>query len=678
VFDRILIANRGEIACRVIDTARRMGVRTVAVFSDADANARHVRLADEAYPIGPSPAMESYLRGDVIIDVAKHSGADAVHPGYGFLSENASFAEGCAAAGVTFVGPTPDAILAMGAKDKAKAIMEEAGVPVVPGYHGDSIDLKILTSEARLVGYPVLVKAVAGGGGRGMRVVPRELDLAETIASARREAKSAFGDERVLIEKMIAHPRHIEVQVFADKHGNIVHLFERDCSIQRRHQKVIEEAPSRVIAPDLREELGACAAAAAEAIDYVGAGTVEFIVDRSGNYYFMEMNTRLQVEHPVTEMITGLDLVEWQLRVAAGEKLPLAQEQISMSGHAIEARLYAEDPERDFMPSTGRLVHYRSPVEPGADKPGSRVPVRVDSGVSEGDEVSAYYDPMLAKIVVWDQDRAGALRQLGQALSEVEVVGTDTNVGLLSAITAHPSFVGNDFDTGFIERHWDALVPAPTPAPAISVALGVLYLLLRRQSQADASAAAGTDPFSPWAAPNGWRLNDDAPEIISLIDNGTPVPVEIRYRADAIALTVPDGEIEVSGSLDTDGRLNAIVGGIAISARVVWREHERGGVLHVITPDLRRQLIVENALAPVDHADTEGGRLTAPMPGRITQILTEDGTDVTRGTALLILEAMKMEHTIAAPSDGTVERMKFAVGDWVGEGETLLDFAAAE
>ena len=678
MFDRILIANRGEIACRVIDTARRMGVRTVAVFSEADADARHVRLADEAYPIGPAPAAESYLRADVIIDVARHAGAEAVHPGYGFLSENAQFAEACDTAGLTFIGPSPDAIRAMGAKDRAKAIMEEAGVPVVPGYHGEVLDLKVLTAEARLVGYPVLVKAVAGGGGRGMRVVPRELELSEAIASARREAKSAFGDDRVLIEKMIAHPRHIEMQVFADTHGNAVHMFERDCSIQRRHQKVLEEAPSRLISSDLRAELGACALAAAEAIDYVGAGTVEFIVDRSGNYYFMEMNTRLQVEHPVTEMITGLDLVEWQLRVAAGEPLPLAQDQILLTGHAIEARLYAEDPERNLMPSTGRLVHYRVPAKPGQERAGTKVSVRVDSGVGEGDEVSPYYDPMLAKIVVWDHDRAGALKQLGRALSETEIVGPATNVGLLSMIAAHPSFEGNDYDTGFIEHHWDELIPQSTPAPAIVLALAALYLLLDRRRQAKTGALGGSDPHSPWANLDGWRLNDEAHETLTLIDAGVPVPVEVRNGRDGLTFTVPDGELAASGAIDADGRLRAVIGGIAISARVVYREDDQGGVLDIITADARRQLQVENALAVVGLEDTEGGRLTAPMPGRITQVLAEDGAEVARGTALLVLEAMKMEHTIAAPADGKVERMKFAVGDWVGEGETLLDFAVTE
>jgi len=678
MFERILIANRGEIACRIIETAKRLGVRTVAVYSEVDAGARHVRLADEAYPIGAAPAADSYLRGDAIIEVARHAGAQAIHPGYGFLSENAGFAEACAVAGVTFIGPPPQAIRDMGAKDQAKALMIEAGVPVVPGYHEANLDIKVLSNAARKIGYPVLVKAVAGGGGRGMRAVPVEIELAEAVASARREAQSAFGDDRVLIEKLIARPRHIEVQIFADADGNIVHLFERDCSVQRRHQKVFEEAPAAAITSDQRKSLGDTAIAAARAIGYVGAGTVEFIADRSGNHYFMEMNTRLQVEHGVTEMVTGVDLVEWQLRVAAGEPLPLGQDDIQLNGHAIEARLYAEDPANGFLPATGTLVHLRLPAEPGGTVPGEPTLVRVDAGVAEGDDVTPYYDAMIGKLMVWGEDRASAMRRLSRALGDTEIVGPATNLALLTALARHPSFVADDFDTGFIEQHAETLLAPPAPAQAIVLAIGALFLLLDRRRRAAAAVAQTVDRHSPWAKSDGWRLNDDAHETLTLIDGDTPISIPVRAGRSGTKLTLPDGDLDVSGQIDTDGRLRAVIGGIAINAGVVFQPDRRGGTLDIMLEELRHRLLVMDPLAVEGESETDGGRLTAPMPGQVTQILAKNGVQVTRGTPLMVIEAMKMEHTISAPADGQVERVIYAVGDWVDEGAVLVDFVAPE
>ena len=487
MFSKILIANRGEIACRVIKTARRLGIRTVAVYSDADANARHVDLADEAYPIGPAPARESYLVVEKILDAARRSGAQAIHPGYGFLSENAGFAEACAAAGITFIGPPPGAIRAMGSKSAAKSLMEQSGVPLVPGYHGADQDPKLLTAAAERIGYPVLIKASAGGGGKGMRVVERPEDLDAAIASAKREAAASFGDDQVLIEKYLGRPRHIEIQVFADTQGNTVSLFERDCSIQRRHQKVVEEAPAPGLDPERRRSMGEAACAAARAIGYVGAGTVEFIAEGDA-FYFMEMNTRLQVEHPVTEAITGQDLVEWQLRVASGEPLPLSQDQLTITGHAIEVRVYAEDPNRDFLPSIGTLAHLKAPAE-GAH-------VRVDTGVRAGDTISIHYDPMIAKLIVWDRDRASAAQRLSEALAEYEVVGVTTNLAFLKTLADHPAFRAAELDTGFIGRHGGDLFPAAGPASRLVLAAAALRLLIDRRQAVLATAALSADPHS--------------------------------------------------------------------------------------------------------------------------------------------------------------------------------------
>ncbi|MBL8491832.1 MAG: acetyl/propionyl/methylcrotonyl-CoA carboxylase subunit alpha, partial [Rhodocyclaceae bacterium] len=502
MFDTILIANRGEIACRVIKTARRMGIRTVAVYSEADAGARHVRLADEAVCIGPAAARESYLVADRIVAACRQTGAQAVHPGYGFLSENEEFAETLAANGIVFIGPPVSAIRAMGLKSESKKLMEKAGVPLTPGYHGDDQEPAHLQAQADAIGYPVLIKASAGGGGKGMRAVWKGEEFADALASCQREALSSFGDAHVLIEKYLQRPRHIEIQVFGDSHGNVVHLFERDCSVQRRHQKVLEEAPAPGMTAERRAAMGKAAVDAARAVGYVGAGTVEFIVNQDGSFYFMEMNTRLQVEHPVTEMITGLDLVEWQLRVAAGEPLPLAQEQLSIRGHAVEARIYAEDPDKGFLPSTGRLLHLAPPEE--------SLHVRVDTGVEQGDEITPHYDPMIAKLIVWDETRERALARMLQSLARYRVVGVSNNVGFLSRLVACPAFASADLDTGLIEREQGFLFPGDAEPPAETWLAAALAELLRERRDAQEAAAHDADPFSPWHGRDGWRLNSAA------------------------------------------------------------------------------------------------------------------------------------------------------------------------
>ena len=666
MFDKILIANRGEIACRVIKTARKLGIRTVAVYSEADAGARHVALADEAYPIGPSPARQSYLVVDKIIDAAKRSGAEAVHPGYGFLSENAGFAEACAAAGITFIGPPPSAIRAMGSKSAAKALMESSGVPLVPGYHGADQDPAVLAAAAARIGYPVLIKASAGGGGKGMRIVESEAGFAAALASAKREAASSFGDDQVLVEKYLTRPRHIEIQVFADTKGNTVSLFERDCSIQRRHQKVVEEAPAPFMSQERRRSMGEAACAAARAIGYVGAGTVEFIAEGDA-FYFMEMNTRLQVEHPVTEAITGQDLVEWQLRVAAGGTLPLTQDQLSISGHAIEVRIYAEDPARDFLPSIGTLAHLRAPEE------GPHV--RVDTGIRSGDTISVHYDPMIAKLIVWDQDRPAAVRRLRRALAEYEIVGVTTNIGFLAAIAAHPAFAAAELDTGFIGRHGAELFAKPRPASAAILAAASLRVLRDRQAAVEAAAVASQDPWSPWNLATAWRMNGDGYQDLVFRDGETEIQLRAHPRRDGgCLLDLPEGPVELARVEEEDGALGFTLAGVKFGTRVV----RRGDELTIIHDGLNHRLVLIDPLAPSRTEVAGGGKLTAPMPGRITQVLTKAGAEVARGTALLVLEAMKMEHTIAAPADGTVETVRYAVGDLVEEGAELIVFAQPE
>ncbi|TAJ37926.1 MAG: acetyl/propionyl/methylcrotonyl-CoA carboxylase subunit alpha [Reyranella sp.] len=669
MFSKILIANRGEIACRVIKTARRLGIKTVAVFSDADRGARHVAMADEAVHIGPSPARESYLLADRIIDAARRTGAQAIHPGYGFLSENAGFAEACAKAGLVFIGPPPAAIRAMGSKSEAKKIMEKAKVPLVPGYHGDDQSPELLAKEAGRIGFPVLIKASAGGGGKGMRVVESADKFADALAGAKREAKAAFADDHVLVEKYLTRPRHIEIQVFADGHGGCLYLFERDCSIQRRHQKVIEEAPAPNMDTARRKAMGEAAVAAAKAIGYQGAGTVEFIADQDGTFFFMEMNTRLQVEHPVTEMITGQDLVEWQLVVAAGGKMPRTQDQLRIDGHAVEVRLYAEDPARNFLPSTGTLVHLKLPEE-GAH-------VRVDTGVRQGDTVTPFYDPMIAKVIVHDRDRTSALRRMAALMSETEVVGVTTNASLLRALCAHPAFVGGEIDTGFIERHRDSLFAALAPADDRAFAVATLARLAEWQ---DREPTAG-DPHSPWNEQNGFRLLDEGHDEVRWKDGERDVTVIARRLRDGgLRLELPGGAQEARVQRTDDGKLAIGLGGDTFVATVVRRVAIDGGVDYTLFSDgrsRRLRLVDPLDLSMYEAAGAAEATVRAPLPGKIIDLRVKAGDTVSKGQPLLVLEAMKMEHTLAAPADGTIKSVRYAVGEQVNEGAELVEFEAS-
>jgi 3-methylcrotonyl-CoA carboxylase alpha subunit len=658
LFSKILIANRGEIACRVIRSARRLGIATVAVYSDADRGAMHVELADEAWPIGPPPAQESYLNIGAILDVVRNSGAEAVHPGYGFLSENAEFAEACGSAGVTFIGPPASAIRAMGSKSAARALMQGSGVPLVPGYHGEDQDPARLVDEAERIGFPVLIKAAAGGGGRGMRLVTGAEEFAAALAAAKREAVGAFGDDRMLIEKYLSGPRHIEIQIFADIHGNTIYLFERECSIQRRYQKVLEEAPAPGLDAKRRSVMGKTAVAAARAVGYVGAGTVEFIADAK-SFYFIEMNARLQVEHPVTEMVTGLDLVEWQLRVAVGEALPVDQRDLRLRGHAIEARLYAEDPERGFLPQTGTLHELRFPPADVA---------RVDTGVRRGDRLTPFYDPMIAKIIVWGEDRPAALNSLRRALAETAVLGIVTNLGLLVRISAHPEFAAAAVDTGFIERHRDVLLPGHRPAPAMALAAAAVARLLAQASAATTAAARFDDPNSPWARSDGWRLNGQGHQKLVFRDGVAERTVIARAQAGNWLLELGEEAIRAIGERRPDGTLSVVLNGVRGRATVL----DHGSETAVFLAGENWQLIEIDPLAAHEGDDPGAGRLTAPMPGRVTQLLVGAGDAVRRGEPLMIIEAMKMEHTVAAPVDGIVDAVRFSVGDLVEEGAELI------
>ena len=659
MFRKILIANRGEIACRVIRTARRMGVATVAVYSDADRAALHVEKADEAIRIGPAEAAKSYLNVAAIIEAAKASGAQAVHPGYGFLSENPEFVEAVEAAGLVFIGPSAKAIRAMGLKDAAKALMEKAGVPVVPGYHGEKQDAAFLAGEAMAIGYPVLIKARAGGGGKGMRRVDQPSDFAAALESARREGESSFGDGRVLVEKYMANPRHIEVQVFGDGHGNVVHLFERDCSLQRRHQKVIEEAPAPGMTEEMRVAMGAAAVRAAAAIGYSGAGTVEFIADvseglRQDRFYFMEMNTRLQVEHPVTEAITGLDLVEWQLRVAAGEPLPKRQEELAINGWAFEARLYAENPARDFLPATGRLSVFDGPAG-----------VRLDSGVRAGDVITPYYDPMIAKVVTHGSSRAEALAKLEAALEQCRVGGVTTNAGFLARLCRLPAFAAGDVDTGLIGRAGEGLLADPGASEEVFALAGLSALGLL-----DPPA----DP-DPWGHIRGFRLWGEAARTVFLDHGGVEHAMRVvllgenRFRVEHDGLSTEIGLLATDGQplrLDLDGHtLPATVHRDAAGITVFFRGHG-----HAFT-------IAEEA-GHHGEAAAGGDRLSAPMPGLVRIVSAEPGARVSKGDALVTMEAMKMELVLAAPRDGVVAAVPVAVGDQVAEGALLLQLEPEE
>jgi 3-methylcrotonyl-CoA carboxylase alpha subunit len=651
MFAKLLIANRGEIACRVARTARRLGVRTVAVYSDADANAAHVAACDEAVHIGGPRPQESYLRGDVILEAARRTGAQAVHPGYGFLSENAQFAEACARSGIVFVGPSPAAIASMGSKSAAKSLMEKAGVPLTPGYHGSRQEADYLLREAERIGFPVLIKAVAGGGGKGMRRVDGAAQFAAALESCQREAAASFNDDRVLVEKYLTTARHIEVQVFGDNHGNAVYLFERDCSVQRRHQKVIEEAPAPGMSLERRRRMGEAAVAAARAVGYSGAGTVEFIVDE-GAFYFMEMNTRLQVEHPVTEMITGLDLVEWQLLVAAGGALPRTQDELSVNGHAIEARVYAEDPARDFLPSIGTLRHLATPT-PSAD-------VRIDTGVREGDEITPFYDPMIAKLIVHGDTRETAIARMRDALAQYEVVGVTTNIPFLGRLMRAPSFVEARLDTALIDRERVFLF---APAEAPPRAAWDLAMLARSSVRPSPRA-----PSSPWAESGGWRLAASGRQHLKLKWGDAITAVAVSFREGGVNVDIGGVEHAVLGHVARDGKVLAHIDEEPASARV--RTFDDG--THVFLGGSHHTFHWIDPYLPVsDEGDRHGG-LTAPMPGRIIAVLAKAGEKVARGAPLIVMEAMKMEHTITAPGPGVVEQVMCAQGEQVKEGAELL------
>jgi 3-methylcrotonyl-CoA carboxylase alpha subunit len=664
MFKKILIANRGEIACRVAATARRLGIRTVAVYSEADAGARHVMACDEAVLIGGPAPRDSYLRGERILEVAQASGAQAVHPGYGFLSENEGFARACADAGIAFIGPPPSAIAAMGSKSAAKALMERAGVPLVPGYHGEDNDPALLAREAERIGYPVLIKASAGGGGKGMRRVDRAEDFAAALASCQREAQASFGDAHVLVERYVLRPRHIEIQVFGDSHGGCVHLFERDCSVQRRHQKVLEEAPAPGISEQRRAEMGAAAVAAAQAVGYVGAGTVEFIAEEVDDgdlrFYFMEMNTRLQVEHPVTEAITGLDLVEWQLRVAAGQPLPLRQDQLAITGHAIEARICAENPDGGFLPATGTMDVLRWPGHVAF----CRGPVRVDAGVVEGDAIGPHYDSMIAKLIVHGDDRAQALARLDAALAATHIVGLQNNVAFLRRVVACEAFATADLDTSLIERERAVLLDQP-PLPIEIAAAGVVAHTLAEEAR-----AADADP---WSRRDGWRLHGGARRHFDLDHAGKAHAVALARPHSAAAdmrceLQIDGQRWPISATPLGGGRHDVTLG----DRRLHLSVYVHGERVAVFAPEQGAVLRQIDAIAHAGEGAAEGGRLTAPMPGKVIAFLAQVGDAVTQGQALAVMEAMKMEHTLHAPRDGRVAELLYAVGDQVAEGGELL------
>nr|WP_060985605.1 acetyl/propionyl/methylcrotonyl-CoA carboxylase subunit alpha [uncultured Acidovorax sp.] len=673
MFTKILIANRGEIACRVAATAKRLGVKTVAVYSDADANAKHVAVCDEAVHIGGSAPKDSYLRWERIIDAAKTTGAQAIHPGYGFLSENEDFAKACADAGLVFIGPPASAINAMGLKAESKRLMEQAQVPLVPGYHGADQDPALLQREADRIGYPVLIKASAGGGGKGMRAVDKAEDFAAALDSCKREAINSFGDDAVLVEKYVQRPRHIEIQVFGDTHGNCVYLFERDCSVQRRHQKVLEEAPAPGMTPELRARMGEAAVAAARAVNYVGAGTVEFIVEQPGGYdapeqmkfYFMEMNTRLQVEHPVTEAITGLDLVEWQLRVASGEPLPLKQEDLRITGHAIEARICAENPDNNFLPATGALNVYALPecvtFERGA--------VRVDSGVRQGDAISPFYDSMVAKLIVHGDTREQALARLDEALAQTHIVGLATNVQFLRRVAKTAAFAQAKLDTALIQREQAVLFHQEPVGLPLAAAAAIAQTLLQER------ASEGADPFS---RRDGFHTHGVVQRRFEFDFGGAHAKAWLTYeRGGSLHLAVGEGEAEVAGPLV----FAAVPGGIELQfagQRTRAAVYAQGEVDHVFTPLGATQITSIDLLAHSGESAAEGGRLTAPMPGKVVSFAVKAGDAVTKGQPLAVMEAMKMEHTIAAPADGVVQELLYAPGDQVTEGAELLKLVVTE
>ena len=669
MFKKILIANRGEIACRVAATAKRLGIQTVAVYSDADAQAKHVAACDEAVHIGGNAPKDSYLRWERILDAAQQTGAQAIHPGYGFLSENEDFANACAQAGLAFIGPPASAIRAMGLKAESKQLMEKAGVPLVPGYHGTDQNPELLQSEADRIGYPALIKASAGGGGKGMRLVEKREDFAAALASCQREAINSFGNDAVLIEKYVQRPRHIEIQVFGDTQGNVVYLFERDCSVQRRHQKVLEEAPAPGMTPALRQKMGEAAVAAARAVGYVGAGTVEFIVEQPGGYdqpeamqfYFMEMNTRLQVEHPVTEAITGEDLVEWQLRVAAGQPLPKRQDELQIIGHAIEARICAENPDNGFLPATGTLHVYRKP----ACSSFAISDVRVDDGVREGDAISPFYDSMIAKLIVHGDTREQALARLDAALAQTQIVGLSSNVQFLRHVVKSEAFAQAKLDTALIEREKAVLFQQTAVPTPLAVAIAVAQQLQAEQ------ALETADPFS---RRDGWHSHGTVRRSFTFVQDSATIQAVLTYGHHGTPqLQVGDVEAPLQWQPQGDGLLVEFAG-----ARSTAQVHVTGEARHIFTPRGAAVLQLQDPLAHAGEGHSEGGRLTAPMPGKLVSFAVKAGDTVTKGQALAVMEAMKMEHTIAAPADGVVQELLYAPGDQVAEGAELIRMEAAE
>ena len=659
MFSKILIANRGEIACRVIRTCRRLGIRTVAVYSEADADAQHVRQADEAYLIGgPRPA-DSYLRGDAILEVARQSGAQAIHPGYGFLSEDADFADAVESAGITFIGPKAASMRKMGSKAGAKDLMAAAGVPVVPGYTGEDQSPNLLSREAARIGFPLMIKAAHGGGGKGMRIVHRLDEFIAQLESCQREAANAFGRDRVLLERYVQSPRHIEIQVFGDAQGNAIHLNERECSAQRRYQKVLEESPSPFLTPALRAAMGEAAVQAGHAIDYVNAGTVEFIVDQAGAFYFMEINTRLQVEHPVTEMTTGLDLVEWQLRIAAGDALPLTQQQVPQHGHAIEVRLYAEDPEAGFLPGSGKLETLRLPT--------GSTHVRVDSGVVQGDQISIFYDPMIAKLIVWDQDRAMALSRLRDALAQCEIVGPKSNIGFLEQLVRHPAIVDASIDTGYLDRHLEEFMPAAEVDAGLLLAAATATLLMQ-EAEARAQAAVSNDLGSPWAIADGWRLGHAGRRLLAFLHRGDALNLVAHGANGDYMIDAAQAVVHIQGARMVDGQLSLRVDSQARCFQV--RADPRKVTVH--DGERRLELTPVSAYRP-QHASAAGndGRIVAPMPGRVVVVKAKPGDPVTEGQELLVMEAMKMELAIRSPRDGIVAELRAVAGEFV-EADAVL------
>lgn len=647
MLQKLLIANRGEIACRIIKTARQLGIRTVAVYSDADRRAQHVQLADESIHIGAAPSAESYLVIDKIIAAAKQTGADAIHPGYGFLSENEDFADACASNNIIFVGPPTSAIAAMGSKSAAKAIMSEAGVPLVPGYHGSDQNAEVLRAEAEKIGFPVLLKAAYGGGGKGMRVVEKAKQFDEALSSAKREAQAAFGNDKMLVEKFIGNPRHVEIQVFCDEHGNAVYLAERDCSVQRRHQKVIEEAPAPSMSSSTRQAMGEAAVRAAQAIDYVGAGTVEFLLDTDNKFYFMEMNTRLQVEHPVTEMVTGQDLVAWQLMVASGAPLPLAQDQIEVNGHSFEARIYAEDPDHEFLPSTGTL-HVLQP-------PQSSEYVRIDSGVFAGDEVSSYYDPMIAKLIVWGENRTVALRRLIQALNDYRVAGVRTNIDFLRRIASHKKFGQAELTTRFIEKYEQDLFPDTSH---LVNDYAIMATLAERFDE------KATDNENPWFTQHSFRLNQPRQFALSLQFGDNLHEIQLIERDQSWFQVDSDDAWQVERIND---QWFFSKNGHRFQAHILRAEHD----IVVMTEHASLRFNRHNVTDTLEQ-ETAAGSLTAPMNGTVVQVMVKAGDNVTADQALVIMEAMKMEYTIRAPRDGEIAQVFYQAGDLVSDGAELI------